>query len=799
MDPCLSPERLTAHLHGETAGPEAAAAARHLAACGACRGRLAGLARVDAALRAGARASVAAGPSCPGDEALHALLAGAVAGDRRAETESHLSGCPRCAAALAVLRDAASPGAGLSPGLRRRLLALRPGPGARGGAATPRAVRAAVGPRPTVRAAPSRGAPVARIAAAGILIAVTVVLAATAIRRGRPGAADRVGAGRPDAAGAGGADVSARSPDPPGRRAGPGPARPAGPPAVVAARVAEVVGPVFRIGEAGEDPARPGLLLDSGIGIRTAAAGARARLVLSDGTRVDLSGRTLIRRLEEGPSGRRIELARGLVGVEAVPQPQGRPLVLATPQAEATVVGTRFALWATGDRSGVAVTEGAVRFARPGGGAPVRVPAGRSAEAAAGGDPADRGPAVAAQPADALVESFGVNVHLRYADTPYAAYDRIVFPALRESGIRHIRDGVTPGHAGLLRKLADLYDRLGIRATLIAGDPRPFGCTAEQAVAFIRALGAHRVAMVEGPNEYDLSGDARWSEVLRERQRLLYHAVKGDPETAGLPVAAPSLASFTAPEAAGDLSAFCDLGNLHNYYGGRHPGTAGWGADGYGSLGWSARRAGQVCGGKPLVSTETGWHNRLDDANHPGVPEPVAAAYLVRLALLQLEAGIVRTHVYELIDCFDDPGRTESHFGLLRHDGSPKPAFAAVKRLLALFADAGPSFAPFPLAFDLAGDMRDVRHALFQRRDGTFLLALWQEVSGYDVASRAILPVAPRDVRLRVALPMARGAIHRPVRSEVPVARVDAPRELALQVPDDPLVVELVPGDGGGG
>jgi hypothetical protein len=286
--------------------------------------------------------------------------------------------------------------------------------------------------------------------------------------------------------------------------------------------------------------------------------------------------------------------------------------------------------------------------------------------------------------------------------------------------------------------------------------------------------------------------------VLRERQRQLHRAIKGDPETADLPVAAPSLASYTAPGALGDLSAFCDLGNLHNYYGGRNPGTPGWGADGYGSLAWNARRAGLTCGGKPLVSTETGWHNRLEDANHPGIPEDVAATYLPRLFLRQFEAGIIRTYAYELIDCFADPGNTESHFGLLRHDGTPKPSFAALKRLMDLMKDPGPAFAPAPLSFDLEGDLRDVSRALFQRRNGTFLLVLWQEVPGYDVAARRKLPVPPREARIRLATPVAQAVTWRPVRSAEPQGRVDAPRVLALQVTDDPLVVELAPAPGDG-
>ena len=639
MSPCPSEDLLLAHLHGEDAGAESEAVSRHLAACPRCHGRLADLLWWDEAFRAGASGPADAGPDCTGDEVLRGFLMASLSAADRAGVEAHMAGCARCAAALAMLRDEGRADAGdvMSAALRRRLESMGPGASVRESrhdTPTPRALRAVRRLRALSRTGPSSARPVLVVAAV-LLVAVAAMRVASTLRGARPDGPDPGIACPPEG------PVAAREigsggmhpPDPPGRPPHPVTVKTVEGPAAVVARLDAVSGEAFLLAASGESPARAGQLLDAGSGLRTGAVGGHARLVLYDGSQLELGGGTTVRRLDEGPAGKRVELSRGVLVVEAAPQPAGRPWVLVTPHAEATVVGPRFALWAAGDRTGVAVTEGSVRLARPGGGAAVAVAAGGSAAIVAGADPVGTGPAMAARPADALVDSVGVNVHLHYADTPYAAYDRIVFPALRESGIRHIRDGVTPGNADTLRKLADLHDRLGVRSALIAGDPRPYGCTAEQAVAFVRALGARRVSMVEGPNEYDLSGDARWPEVLRERQRQLHRAITGDPQTAGLPVAAPSLASYTAPGALGDVSAFCDLGNLHNYYGGRNPGTPGWGADGYGSLAWNARRAGLVCGGKPIVSTETGWHNRLEDANHPGVPEEVAATYLPRLFL----------------------------------------------------------------------------------------------------------------------------------------------------------------------
>ncbi|HMV50398.1 MAG TPA: hypothetical protein PKD31_21840, partial [Blastocatellia bacterium] len=46
-----------------------------------------------------------------------------------------------------------------------------------------------------------------------------------------------------------------------------------------------------------------------------------------------------------------------------------------------------------------------------------------------------------ARQADEFLDSIGVNVHLHYNDTAYKEYERIIKPRLRESGIRHLRDG----------------------------------------------------------------------------------------------------------------------------------------------------------------------------------------------------------------------------------------------------------------------------------------------------------------------------------------------------------------------
>ena len=87
-----------------------------------------------------------------------------------------------------------------------------------------------------------------------------------------------------------------------------------------------------------------------------------------------------------------------------------------------------------------------------------------------------------------------------------------------------------------------------------------------------------------------------------------------------------------------------------------------------------------------LVFTETGYHNALHDrADQPPASEEAAAVYFPRLLLAAFGLGARRTFIYELLDEKPDPGLADlqQHFGLLRNDFSPKPAFTAIKTLIA--------------------------------------------------------------------------------------------------------------------
>ncbi|MCW2838141.1 MAG: hypothetical protein JWQ15_2255, partial [Marmoricola sp.] len=297
---------------------------------------------------------------------------------------------------------------------------------------------------------------------------------------------------------------------------------------------------------------------------------------------------------------------------------------------------------------------------------------------------------LAAIPADSLVDSYGVGIHLAFLDTPYADATAVA-DKLSELGVRHVRDDLFMNNPRQYAGIRTVADR-GIRFNLIMGRPTSPATPAQYVDTVATQLPAGSVESVEGTNEWDLSGRPEWVAEMQTRQRDLYLASKANPATASLPVLAPALAYRWNYVPAGDMSQYADVANGHMYPGGYQPSNQ------VSQITTAIR--GSIPSTKPLVTTEAGYHNALNTTNgHLPVPEDVAGVYTPRVLLEHFLRGEQRVYAYELIDEFDDPGLTnpEAHFGLLRRDLTPKPAYAAMKTLLALASDPGKAFTPATL------------------------------------------------------------------------------------------------------
>ena len=350
--------------------------------------------------------------------------------------------------------------------------------------------------------------------------------------------------------------------------------------------------------------------------------------------------------------------------------------------------------------------------------------------------------------ADDFVDTVGVNIHLHYEGTAYRDNFPLIKKRLIELGVRHVRDGLVDT---TWRPYYDRHNELGA-----AGIKGTFITSPQQATDVWTSYPA-RVAQsfeaFEGPNEYDQSRDPNWARTLTQAMIRL-RTIRNDPRVGHFPIYGPSLTTEGAYVALGDVSAYFDFANLHNYFAGRHPATRGWGANGYGSLAWHLRLSSRYAAGRPIVSTETGYQDGPSIID--SVPQDVVGRYMPMLLLEQFRVGITRTFIYELADF----ARSGS-YGLLNSDGSPKPSFNAVRNLLGLFADPGPPFTPRDVRYTVATSDVDLRHQAFQKRDGTYLIALWLSRPVYDPATRARTTVAAQDVVVTLPAPLRHVRTHR--------------------------------------
>jgi hypothetical protein len=255
------------------------------------------------------------------------------------------------------------------------------------------------------------------------------------------------------------------------------------------------------------------------------------------------------------------------------------------------------------------------------------------------------------------------------------------------------------------------------------------------------------------------------------------------------------------------------VGNMHNYTGTFHPETPGWGenyyltsyAGGYkgcqdtqpssfesvyrfGSLDYNLNCIAKYSTGRnfstnqpnppfsTVYATEVGFHNFLPDVN--GVPEDISSRTIPRLFFFHFNKGIARTYLYELINDvsttnpFLAPNQPDANFGLIRQDGSLKPAYTAFLYLDKL-ADPGAAFTVDKLNYSVsvqpqissntshcpssiaitnnAPSFRGkvIQQTVLQSRSKEFYLAIWLGIPAYDGNTSSYINLDPNSGTLR--------------------------------------------------
>ena len=281
-----------------------------------------------------------------------------------------------------------------------------------------------------------------------------------------------------------------------------------------------------------------------------------------------------------------------------------------------------------------------------------------------------------------LIDSVGVNVHMSYNDTSYADATRVQ-TLLQNLGVRNVRDGLVAGRPDQVAALQQL-GQAGIRSSLIVGGTSSMGIDQGQ-ISELSQLSGY-TDMIEPTNEADCSGDASWAADLHTYANALVQTMQSSDQLRRLGLLAPAFCRPESVAAYGSVQGSAAILNAHDYSGGAAPELALEGR----LPGFAATQG----GGLPSVVTETGFHNALNaPAYSPGVTEATAADYTLRTLLDDNRLGIARTYLYELMDEKPDTGLTdpEEHFGLVRADGTVKPAYTAVQNLLSDVALGSPS------------------------------------------------------------------------------------------------------------
>ncbi|MGA7936042.1 MAG: hypothetical protein WCA35_20985, partial [Kovacikia sp.] len=452
----------------------------------------------------------------------------------------------------------------------------------------------------------------------------------------------------------------------------------------------------------------------------------------------------------------------------------------------------------------------------------------------------DSSAAEVARSADSFVDSLCVGSHWSYTDTPYYQRYAEVKQKLITAGIRNVRDGY-------YRNRAQDLGKSGIRMTLVADVPDRSNGDEQTIQAIVNRIKAAnragaRIDAVEGPNEPDLFWDAsRFNKRYKGQgfpggviafQKDLYAAIKRDPATARIKVIGPALGVTYDPGGgkpnplpAGSLASAVDWGNFHPYPGG-NPFSYPFAYNTIQKYYWNSNfpsinidefpyaldTYSPPFRPKPMATTETGYSTFKQS-----VSEKVHARYMPRLFLEFFRKNVQRICSYEFVDAFSDPGKSnrEANFGLLHHDLTPKPAYTAMQNLIKLLQDPGTQFAPGRLAYTL--QVRPVRnyrepiskrvttydriqyvhHVLLQKRDRTFYLALWHEVSSNDTST-----TSPREIQPPAMPTMLK--LQQPIRSAAIYSLGDdgsltvtqaklTNHQIELNVGDRVMLVKLVP------
>ena len=348
-----------------------------------------------------------------------------------------------------------------------------------------------------------------------------------------------------------------------------------------------------------------------------------------------------------------------------------------------------------------------------------------------------------------FVDSAGVVTHLNYTDTAYFTSFQQILTSLQSLGIRHIRDGYYPWSAD--NQIVKNHQQLAT-AGIMCDYVVPYNTSTTPTAIATLSSEVHDMESLEASNECDNAGNCGGDASTGVMNVVSFLPMLSTAaKNLNLPLYGPSFINPSSYASAGDLSSEITMNNLHIYFGGRNPGSTGWGGldaqgNAYGSFSFWLDQAALNAPNAPAVVTETGFLTYPAATTPYTLPESVQASYAPRTLLVAFNHGIRKTYTYELLDEVSSPG-----YGLLRNDLSPRPGFTALKNLLSLLGDSATgAFTPAKLQYSITGGDSSLDHLLLQKHDGTFWLVLWIEKPSWDTVNAKSISVAPENLTLQL-------------------------------------------------
>jgi len=338
----------------------------------------------------------------------------------------------------------------------------------------------------------------------------------------------------------------------------------------------------------------------------------------------------------------------------------------------------------------------------------------------------------------------GVCTHMESA--PYSTGVDKVIAAVNDLKLTQIRSRIYRGNVAQRDAMAKIATATGARFTSNLGQPGQ-AATPAAMVTWLETFPPGTVAVIEGNNEPNLQLGANWVTLTRQWMTDLAAALKASKMAwiRALPLLAPALGMRKGYEELGPLP-MCGLGNLHVYQGG---GQADFRLD------ESIKDEAAVTGTKAIIVTETGYHNAMKNTGtHIATSEKAAGVYAPKVILENALREVVGAYFYELTDNPANPDLTdqEAHFGLLRADWSPKPAFESTWALAKEIADVGPALTLAGVKMAVTGPP-DLAWMLLARSDGRHQVVMWRRMEVWDRTAQKDLPVVAADASVTFALP----------------------------------------------